>query len=235
MPQTVEDGALASAARKWRVKSPVFLALMALVFFAGSGCFRWPEAWLFILLTAATQATLYRILMKVSPGLLIERASMQQATKPWDKAIAPLVAVVLPLAAWIVAALDHRFGWSHPALLARALGFVTAVAGVALMMWAMAANRFFSATVRIQPERGHTVVSHGPYAYVRHPGYIGLIAYTLATAPALGSDYALVPAVLCVAVLILRTALEDRTLHAELPGYREYALRVRARLVPLVW
>jgi protein-S-isoprenylcysteine O-methyltransferase Ste14 len=99
----------------------------------------------------------------------------------------------------------------------------------------MVTNRFFSATVRIQADRGHVVVDRGPYRYVRHPGYAGALAFTLASPVALGSWRALIPAALTAAVLVLRTALEDRTLRAELTGYREYAGRVPGRLVPGLW
>jgi protein-S-isoprenylcysteine O-methyltransferase Ste14 len=99
----------------------------------------------------------------------------------------------------------------------------------------MFANRFFSAHVRIQTERGHAVVDSGPYGVVRHPGYVGMSIFTLGTPLALGSWLAQIPAILTVAVLIYRTALEDRTLQAELPGYADYAGRVRYRLLPGLW
>jgi len=107
--------------------------------------------------------------------------------------------------------------------------------GIVVLVWAMAANKFFSATVRIQEERGHTVATGGPYRYVRHPGYVGWLMLTLATPVVLGSRWALVPAGITVILTILRTALEDRTLHSELEGYREYAERVRYRLLPGIW
>jgi protein-S-isoprenylcysteine O-methyltransferase Ste14 len=99
----------------------------------------------------------------------------------------------------------------------------------------MAVNRFFAVTVRIQTERGHAVADTGPYRYVRHPGYIGMIAFTLASPVALGSWRALVPAAVVAVALVVRTALEDRTLRAELPGYTDYAARVPQKLVPGLW
>jgi protein-S-isoprenylcysteine O-methyltransferase Ste14 len=99
----------------------------------------------------------------------------------------------------------------------------------------MLANRFFAATVRIQSDRGHVVVDRGPYRRVRHPGYTGAALFTLATPLALGSWAALYPALFLVAVLVIRIVLEERTLRAELAGYREYASRVRWRLLPGVW
>ena len=104
-----------------------------------------------------------------------------------------------------------------------------------LVAWAMVTNRFFSAVIRIQSDRGQTVVDSGPYAYLRHPGYTGAMAFTMATPLALGSYNALIPAALTSAVLVLRTALEDRTLHTELAGYPDYARRVQSRLIPGLW
>ena len=165
----------------------------------------------------------------------MERSKLQSGTKAWDKVIAPLIAGLLPLATLVVAALDARFAWSAVAWPYQAAGFVALPLGILTMIRAMAANRFFAATVRIQKEREHRVVSDGPYATVRHPGYVGLIVYMLGTPLALGSRYAMIPAGLCAALVVLRTALEDRTLQHELDGYAEYAQQVRWRLVRRVW
>ena len=107
--------------------------------------------------------------------------------------------------------------------------------GYALWGWAMASNRYFSGLVRIQKERGHTVSTAGPYRLVRHPGYAGLILWTLATPLALGTLWAFVPAGLTVVAIVVRTALEDSTLRKELAGYDNYARQVRYRLLPGVW
>ncbi len=115
------------------------------------------------------------------------------------------------------------------------LGVALFVPGWALVIWSMAVNPFFEKTVRIQTKRGHRVVDAGPYAYVRHPGYVGFAAWMLSTPLMLGSAWAFVPALLAVIGFAIRTALEDRTLQAELPGYADYAARVRFRLVPGVW
>jgi protein-S-isoprenylcysteine O-methyltransferase Ste14 len=102
-------------------------------------------------------------------------------------------------------------------------------------LWAMSVNAFFAQTVRLQTERGHTVVTDGPYAYVRHPGYVGMLACMLGACFLLGSLWALVPWLLYLAATVVRTELEDRTLHAELSGYPDYARRTRYRLIPLIW
>ncbi len=209
--------------------------ILTAILIGGSGKVAWAAAYAYVAVVAAGQIAAYNTLHRKSPDLLVERARLQAGTKPWDKVIAPLIAIVLPFAIWIVAALDTRFGWSHVPWPWQAAGWVLVAFGIGLMMWAMVVNRFFAATVRIQTERGHKVVSDGPYAYVRHPGYVGMIAYMVGTAPALDSTWALIPAGVCAALLVLRTALEDHTLHEELDGYADYARSVRWRLAPLLW
>jgi len=140
--------------------------------------------------------------------------------------------VALPL----VAGLDARFGWTHAlGVTWHVAGAVALAVGFGLTVWAMRANAYFSTVVRIQSERGHTVCRHGPYRYVRHPGYVGYALQSLAIPFLLGSWWALLPAFAAIVAMVIRTALEDRMLQAELPGYREYAREVRCRLVPGIW
>lgn len=136
----------------------------------------------------------------------------------------------------LVAGLDARFGWSPSvSLTLKVMALVMIVGGYALGSYALIENRFFSGMVRIQTERDHHVVSSGPYRWVRHPGYVGAIVVYLATPLLLESGWSFLPAVLLTALLIIRTALEDKTLQEELAGYRDYAGRVRYRLLPRVW
>jgi protein-S-isoprenylcysteine O-methyltransferase Ste14 len=226
---------IVAASRKALVKGIVLHGILAGVLFGGSGDGRWVAAWLLLAVFVAAQVAAFRE-MKRQPDLLLERSKLQPGTKPWDKLLVALLALVVPLLTWITAALDHRFGWTGREQIARvAAGFVLMVLGIKLTQWAIGENHFFAATVRIQTDRGQTVVSTGPYAYVRHPGYTGMLALTIGTPFALGSRWALLPAALGVVVLAVRTALEDRTLQAELPGYADYTRRVRSRLVPYVW
>jgi protein-S-isoprenylcysteine O-methyltransferase Ste14 len=228
-------GEIAEASRKSLVKGIVILALVAGVLFAGSGDVRWVAGWLLLAVFAAAQVAASRE-MKRQPDLLVERSKLQPGTKPWDKPLVVLLALVVPLLTWVTAALDRRFEWTGREPVAQAAaGFVLLGLGIRMTQWALGENRFFAATVRIQTDRGQTVVSSGPYAFVRHPGYAGMLAVTIGTPLALGSRWALLPAGLGVVVLIIRTALEDRTLRTELAGYTDYTRRVRSRLVPYVW
>ncbi|HPL26923.1 MAG TPA: isoprenylcysteine carboxylmethyltransferase family protein [Anaerolineae bacterium] len=206
--------------------------------FLAAGRLDWWPAWALVALTLAASVAARIIPARRNPDLLAERARFAEAegVKPWDRVLMPIVGIVGPLAVWVVAGLDERFGW--PPLVSlplQVVGLLIVAAGGALATWAMAENRFFSAVVRIQRDRGHSVISSGPYRLVRHPGYSAGVLNAIAAPLALGSLWALIPGLLCVGAIAVRTALEDRTLQAELPGYREYAQRVRYRLLPGVW
>ena len=167
--------------------------------------------------------------------LVAERGQIREDTKGWDKVVLALTAPA-GLGMLIVAGLDERLGWSPQfALVVQLAALVLMALGYGLFSWAMASNRFFSSVVRIQKERGHTVIMRGPYQFVRHPGYSGVIILTLAASPILGSLWAFIPAGILIGVIIARTALEDRTLQNELDGYRDFARRMRYRLLPGVW
>jgi protein-S-isoprenylcysteine O-methyltransferase Ste14 len=140
------------------------------------------------------------------------------------------------MAVWITAGLDDRFHWSGSMpVLALLAGVVLAMLGAALIAWAIRSNQFFSSVVRIQKDRGHSVVESGPYRFVRHPGYAGMAAFTLATPMILNSYWAFAPAAATSAVIVLRTVLEGMTLKNELDGYADYACRVRYRWFPAIW
>jgi len=198
----------------------------------------WWQAWVFSLLifTAGIGGRIWA--ERRHPGLTVERQSVEsiQGAKAWDKVLAPLMAITISFPLVIVAGLDHRYGWS-PAfpLWLNIIGFILIAVGYAFGVWAFIENRFFSSVVRIQTERGHVVCDTGPYQIVRHPGYAGNILPLLGIVLALGSVWTVIPAVVALVIAILRTALEDQTLQEELPGYQEYAHRVRYRLFPWVY
>lgn len=220
---------------RWLVKSLLLILILAVVLFLTAGRWDWRGAWLYLGLTLLVQMSAGLLLIRISPDLVAERARLQPGTKRWDILLALLVAYH-PLYVGAVAGVDVRLGGSPPFPLAlQWIGVSAALLGSLFTTWAMIANRFFSGTVRIQTERGHQVATNGPYAYVRHPGYVGILIFALATPLVLGSMWAFLPAALTVAVIFIRTALEDRTLQAELDGYRAYAGRVRYRLLPGLW
>ena len=204
--------------------------------FASAGTFRWWNAWLYLVAYCTLVTVLVGLLFRKRPDLAEERMTAAAKAKSWDRILVPILAAVLPVLSTVLAGLDRRFGWTHSITTVETLaGFGVMLAATLLTYWAMATNRFFSSHVRIQRDRGHTVVTGGPYAYIRHPGYTGTIIANLAAPIVLGSMVAFWVGVVMAALFTLRTVLEDRTLQAELEGYREYAGRVRYRLVPFVW
>ena len=222
----------------WIVQAALGLVGYGVILFLSAGRLDWAWGWVFLGLLAAVLISHVLILVPINPELLAERSRgiRQEGTKGWDKWVATFAAGMGTVPTWIVAALDVRFEWSASLPLALHIGgLIGSVLGWALFMWAMGANAFFSEAVRIQEERGHTVVTGGPYRYVRHPGYVGAILALLATPLLLGSLWALIPAGVAAIGYVVRTALEDGMLQEELDGYQDYAARVRYRLLPGVW
>ena len=214
----------------------VRVAIIAATLLVAAGRWDWGAGWAVVGLIAAAMTANVAVMAVRDPALLAERARMHLETKAWDKVLAPLVAVILPLALFVVAGLDDRFDWS-PALPTAAQVAAWAVGAVAYLfaLWGLVSNPFFASTVRIQAERGHHAITGGPYRFVRHPSYGGAIVGVVALAVALGSVWALIPALLDIAALVVRTGLEDRTLRRELAGYEVYCHRTRFRLLPGVW
>ena len=213
-----------------------FTVVMAASLFVSSGRLDWAMAWVYLGVYVAGQLVATAGMMRSSPGLIAERGRVQERTKRWDRPLVGLAVLLGPAAMWIVAGMDMRFRWSPPVPLALQIAALSVAAlGARLVAWAMRSNAFFSGTARIQEERGHVVAKGGPYRHVRHPGYAGGILFDLATPLILGSMWAFIPSALTIAVLVVRTALEDRMLLEELNGYQQYAGRVRYRLLPGLW
>ena len=214
-----------------------FTLLLPMVLFIAAGRLDWVMAWVYVGLAVLATFISRIIVIRTNPDLIVERAQSleKEDVKGWDRMILFFI-LVGPLAMLIVAGLDERFGWSPQIPLALQLvALAIMMLGYVVGTWAMAVNRYFSAVVRIQKDRGQTVVSDGPYRFVRHPSYATGIVSCLVTPIMLGSLWALIAGGLTVILYIVRTALEDRTLHDELPGYAEYAQRVRYRLLPGIW
>jgi protein-S-isoprenylcysteine O-methyltransferase Ste14 len=159
-----------------------------------------------------------------------------QDVKPWDKIMGPLMALSLSFPLVIVAGLDHRYGWTPSFSTGlHILGLILIALGYAFASWALIENRFFSAMVHIQKDKGHAVCDSGPYSVVRHPGYAGNLLALPGIVLALGSVWTVIPVVLAIIIAVIRTELEDRTLQEELKGYKEYVQQVRYRLIPGIY
>jgi protein-S-isoprenylcysteine O-methyltransferase Ste14 len=212
------------------VQTVGFLLLVAAILFGAAGRPDIPIFWLYLAVLGG---------VSIAALFLIDEDLAQERLRPGGH---PLgfrlwLAFVLCIAHWVIAGLDRgRFHWSDNVPRALRLGaIIVFAAGLSLVLWAMHVNRFFSSIVRIQRERGHYLVTNGPYRWVRHPGYAGAIPAVLASGLALCSWLATALAAFGVPLFLWRVIAEDRTLQAELPGYPEYAQRVRWRLLPGVW
>ena len=224
---------LASRIRKRMLQVVVQFLILAAILFISSGRLDWVWAWVYLGVGVGILAI---NVLVMSPELIAERGQIgKKDIKGWDRVITTL-SILPTLGTPIVAGLDERFGWSPPLAVAiQVVALILFALAQGLFTWGMASNKFFSTSVRIQKDRDHTVASGGPYRYVRHPGYVGYIVSAFATSLALGSLWAFIPAGLTMCLLIVRTALEDKALQEELPGYKEYAERVRYCLLPGIW
>ncbi len=233
--QTSQSTDTSRIVARWAVRETMGLVMLALFLFLSAGRWDWGWGWaLVILMGAWVIATGWAVIPRY-PHLLADRVSPKAGAKKWDAAIMGIVGV-LSLAGYVVAGLDIRNGWTTdlPSILQWIALFLLA-AGYAVVVWATASNAFFSSTVRIQTERGHSVATGGPYRFLRHPSYLGMLAVYLATPTMLGSWWAGLLGVFAALLILLRTALEDRTLQNELAGYKAYAGKVRYRLLPGIW
>ncbi len=220
---------------RWLIREIAGLLMLLAILFLCAGRTDWLMGWALVIIMALWVGGTAAVVIPRHPQMLAERVGPRRGTKTWDAVIVGAYGA-LRLVQYAVAGFDVRYGWStdfpFPLMV---IALVITTLGYALVVWSTGANAFFAQTVRIQSERGHTVVSGGPYHFVRHPGYVGSILTDVATPLMLGSWFALIPGVVSAVLFVIRTVLEDRTLQAELPGYNEYAARVRYRLLPGVW
>jgi protein-S-isoprenylcysteine O-methyltransferase Ste14 len=221
---------------RWILQIVVMTVITGVILFVSADRLNWVGGWAFLGLNIFTQLLSAIILVPRQPDMLADRSQVGEGTKSWDRLLTPAITIFGTLAIIVVAGLDARFAWSStiPSGIWWA-ALLLALFCQLFVLWAMASNRFFATTVRIQEERGHQVVNTGPYSIIRHPGYAGSMVYTLLISLVLGSYWTYLPAVLTVILLVVRTRLEDRTLQSELPGYAEYMEKVHHRLIPGVW
>jgi protein-S-isoprenylcysteine O-methyltransferase Ste14 len=208
------------------------IAMVGLILFASAGTWELPVVWLYLGID---------VVLALAATFLISAELMRERLRPGPGSLNDLVflvsCVVFLPAHWVLAGLDiGRYHWSAPFPPAlQGIGFAGFTASMAVVIWAMNANPFLSSLIRIQTERGHFVVSDGPYRFVRHPSYAGAILYVICSSLALGSWPSMLPVLLWSAMLVPRTLREEDVLFKELDGYAEYARQVRFRLMPGVW
>ena len=220
---------------RYIIRETTGVVVMGVALFWAAGTINWWPAWAALAVIAAWSAGTAVVILRRNPELLAERLGPRKGAKSWDLAIMSILGL-LQLVRYIVAGLDHRYGWSAAfPLMAQIAALIAGGLGYTLMVWSTSVNAFFSQIVRIQSEKGHKVVTSGPYQYLRHPGYFGALLFEFTIGILLGSWWAFGISLIGVVLLVKRTSLEDRTLQNELPGYAEYAQKVRYRLVPGIW
>jgi protein-S-isoprenylcysteine O-methyltransferase Ste14 len=213
----------------------ISLVVMLAAMFLPAGTWDWPRGWIFFGVFCAFTVIACIWIWNRNPELFAARSRIQKGTKAWDVPVT--IGIILSFAAILpVSALDDaRFHWAPQPDSIVWLGHVLFAIGYMGTAWAQSENRHFEATVRIQTDRGHHVIDTGPYAFIRHPGYAFAIPMMIGMPLALGSLYGLIPAFIAFGFLLIRTLGEDATLKAELPGYRDYAARVKQRWLPGIW
>ncbi|MCP4724914.1 MAG: isoprenylcysteine carboxylmethyltransferase family protein [bacterium] len=205
------------------------------ILLSAAGELYWINAWVYYLYFLLMQLVYFGVLKKFNPELINERAKLLRAdTKKFDKWFYALSVPVM-VTALVLTGIDRRFGWSDVPLYLNITGFLIMFFTSALAMWAIAVNRHFETSVRIQTDRDHKICKKGPYKYVRHPGYVGMVFGWLGFPLFLGTVWTFIPGAVMGLLAIFRTFMEDRTLQNELPGYKEYTLETKYRLMPLVW
>lgn len=205
----------------------IFIFLMA-----AGGNPRWLWGWVYIGVTTMLLVINSIVLPREA---IAERGRKKENVKRFDKVLSPLMMIPY-FGLYLIAGLDHRLGWSPSVSYAvHLIGVFVCILGWSLTTWAMISNKFFSTAVRIQSERGHTVETGGPYRLMRHPGYTGMILTYLGLPLFFGSFYSFIPSAAITVLIVIRTALEDKTLRNELRDYAEYSAKVKYRLIPMIW
>jgi len=213
------------------LRSLIAVIFVAVILFLPAGSLRYWQGWVFMALLFVPMPFTSIYFMKRDPQLIERRLRTEEKISEQK--------IIVRLAQWVVFAslaipgLDYRFGWSHVPLWLAILSQVFFFTGYMITLWVMKENSFASRTVQV--EEGQKVISTGPYRLVRHPMYFGAVLMLLFTSPALGSWWALPGFLLAIPLIVLRLLNEEKLLRSDLPGYSEYCLRTRSRLLPLLW
>lgn len=218
------------------LQNTLLTAAMGALLFASAGTLHWPGAWTFLVTSVLLGPFCGWWIYRIDPALMAERLRpvLQKDQPAADKAF--MIVFMVAMMAWLVAmGLDRRQSASGMALALQALGFVLYLASMLFTLWVFRENSFAAPVVKLQAERAQRVISTGPYAHVRHPMYSGMILFFASVPLILGSWWGLAGTPVLLALLALRIRIEERTLHEGLPGYSDYAARVRYRLLPGVW
>jgi len=217
---------------KWKLV--LQLVILPAMLFLPAGSVRFWQGWAYLIISFAFMLSAFGYFYKHDPQLIERRLrrGWRQETVPEQKLIMKFMLVIWVIA-FLLPGLDHRFGWSHSPLWLTILSMALVLCGLLIVFWVMKSNSFAAATIQVEPDQ--KVISTGPYALVRHPMYFGVDVWCLFTPLALGSYFALPVFALFIPIIVFRLLNEEKVLRQELPGYSEYCLRTRFRLVPFLW
>lgn len=221
---------------KWLWQSLLWVVAMGALLFAPAGTWHWPAAWVFLATMTFISLAAGSWLARTDPGLLAERMRLtaQEGQPAADKIFMAIFGVAALI--WFVSiGVDHRLHGSDFSVPLQVLGLALLLLSTVFIMWVMRENSFAAPMVKVQHERGHHVVSSGPYAWVRHPMYSGTVLFMVAMPLLLGSGWGVAASPVFALLFGIRAGIEERTLIAGLPGYDDYIAQVRYRLVPGVW
>lgn len=224
------------AAVKQLIVAYVMGSVQMILFFVSAGHID-VRPWIFFVASFLHYTVSTMVQYKLNPELLVQRLKIKrEGSKTWDEILMRVSNLTALIPIPVIAGFDvGRFHWSNLDIWLVPAGLALFTLSTVLLNWAMIANPFFEPTVRIQKDRGHKVITIGPYRIVRHPGYLAGILYALSIPLTIGSAFTFIPVAIYALLMTIRTLLEDRTLHEELNGYSEYAVRVRYRLIPWLW
>jgi len=208
---------------------------MGAVLLAAAGTLYWARAWIYLGVGLFCLAVNASIVLRINPQAIVERHKKHEDTKTFDKVLTRIIALAT-VGTWIVAGMDAvRFGWSSISAGWLYPGVALHLLGMAGVCWCLATNPYLEKSVRIQADRDQRVITTGPYGFIRHPMYLSVIVMMLGCPLILGSTWAFMPVAIYIALFVVRTVLEDRTLRRELRGFEEYTQATRHRLLPGIW
>ncbi|MGB7862484.1 MAG: isoprenylcysteine carboxylmethyltransferase family protein [Candidatus Sulfotelmatobacter sp.] len=216
---------------KLALRCSLGLPVFGAVLFIPAGSLRFWQGWAYLMVWFVPAIFVFGYFCKHDPQLIERR--LQRKEKVHEQKLIMRFAFVTFLIGYLLPGLDHRFGWSHLPLWLTILSQAFVLAGWAMIFWVLKTNSFAAATIRVEP--GQKVISSGPYRIVRHPMYLGASVMFLFAPLALGSYFALPVFALLIPIIVFRLRNEEKVLRQELPGYAEYCLNTRFRLVPFLW
>ena len=210
------------------------IIIMGLAIFLPAGTFLWIEAWIYLIFLFGFFGIVIIYFPKRDPELVKKRMDMK-IKENWDKVFIIITGIAFT-ALFIIPGFDAvRFQWSFVPIVVKIVGFGGFLLSLILNFLVMRENTYLSRIVEIQKERGHKVITTGPYKVIRHPMYTAFVLLVISHCLALGSYYSLIPAVVIIIALIYRTKREDEMLHKQLEGYKEYAQKTKYKLIPGIW